>query len=196
MALVRHPLDVIVSNLDLAQEMGRFMPEMQPWLSRYPAPVEALAAAWAERTTALLDFAEANREATHLVRYEDLVAGPKAALSGVCDLLGVARMGGAEVVEAATAPARVGLGDWKTHAEGGFSASSVGRWQRVMSRRSAGALMAHLRQPMERLGFAPVPVPRALTREAAVKQFGAAARLAVAQSAAQAAVQSGAKASE
>ncbi len=187
-ALVRHPPDVITSNLDLAQKMGRFLPEMQPWLSRYPAPVEALAAAWADRTTALLDFADANPDASHLLRYEDMVAGPEAALGGVCDLLGVARMDGAQLAQAVAAPARIGLGDWKTLVESGISAGSVGRWQKAMSRRVAGPLMAHLRAPMERLGYAPLPVPRTLTRAEAVKQFGAAARLAVAQAAAASAV--------
>lgn len=179
--LVRHPLDVIVSNLDLAARMGRFMPEMASWLARHPAPVEALAAAWADRTLALLDFVEAQAGAAHLIRYEDMVAAPDATLGGVFDLLGVARLDGAALTAAVAAPARIGLGDWKAQGAEGFSAGSVGRWPKALSRRAAGALMEHLRVPMERLGYAPLPVPRRLTRADAIKQFGAAARLSLAQ---------------
>lgn len=175
--LVRHPLDVITSNLDLAQKMGRFLPEMQPWLTRYPAPVEALAAAWADRVTALLDVVEGNAAAC-LIRYEDLVADPVATLDKVCDLLGVARQDAGAWSAAVAAPGRVGLGDWKAAGAAGFSPASVGRWQRSLSRRVAGGLMAHLRAPMERLGYAPLPVPRKPTRDEALRQFSAAARLA------------------
>ena len=46
------------------------------------------------------------------------------------------------------------------------------------SRRTAGALMARLGPVMQRAGYDPVPVPRQTSRADAIKQFGAAARLA------------------
>lgn len=175
--MLRHPLDVIASNLDLAQRMGRYLPEMQPWLGRFAAPVEALAEAWADRTTAMLDFA-AGRADTVLYRFEDLLAHPEATLDPILDQLGVARMTLAEVAAALAAPTRPGLGDWKTLGEAGLNSAPVGRWQKVISRRVAGGLMARLAPVMQRAGYEPLPVLRMPARTEAIKQFGAAARLA------------------
>lgn len=175
--MVRHPLDVIASNLDLAQRMGRYLPEMQPWITRFAAPVEALAEAWADRTTAMLDFA-AGRADTVLYRFEDLLAHPEATLDPIFDQLGVARMKLAEVAAALAAQTRPGLGDWKTLGETGLNPAPVGRWQKVMSRRVAGGLMARLAPVMQRAGYEVLPVPRSPSREEAIRQFGAAARLA------------------
>ena len=178
--MLRHPLDVIASNLDLMQRMGRPMPEMLPYLARCPAPVEALAEAWAETTTALLDFAEGRADAV-IYRYEDLLAAPEATLARVTGLLGVAGMDIAAITRAVQAPARPGLGDWKTLGEAGLNPAPVGRWQKAISRRVAGALMVRLGPVMERAGYAPLPAPRLPSRAEAIRQFGAAARLASGQ---------------
>jgi hypothetical protein len=128
---------------------------------------------------ALADFVDGHPDAC-LIRYEDLVAGPEATLAPVYDLLGVARQDSGQIDAALAAPARIGLGDWKTWAEPGFSQGSVGRWQKVLSRRAAGGLMGHLAAPMARFGYAALPVPKPPTRSEALRQFGAAARLAAA----------------
>ena len=134
--MVRHPLDVIASNLDLAARMGRFMPELQPWLLRFPAPIAALAEAWADSTEALLAFVTA-QGAARLCRFEDLLATPEATLAPLYTLLGVAPQNLAAIHAAVAAPSRPGLGDWKTHAEAGLNPAPVGRWQKAMSRRVA-----------------------------------------------------------
>ncbi len=175
--MLRHPLDVIASNLDLAARMGRYMSEMQPWLARFPAPVEALAEAWVERTTVLLDFA-AGREDTVVCRFEDLLTKPEATLATVYNLLGVAPQKLSQITAAVAAPGRFGLGDWKVLGETGLNPAPVGRWQRAMSRRLAGSLMARLSPVMVRAGYEPVPVPRQPSRAEAIRQFGTAARLA------------------
>ena len=175
--MVRHPLDVIASNLDLMQRMGRPMPEMLPYLARFPAPVAALAEAWAERTTALLDFAEGRPDAM-TYRFEDLLAHPEATLAAILDLLGVARLTLSQIAAAVGAPTRPGLGDWKTLSEAALNPAPVGRWHKAISRRTAGALMARLGPVMARAGYEPLPVPRMPSRADAIRQFGAAARLA------------------
>ena len=175
--MLRHPLDVIASNLDLAQRMGRYLPEMQPWMMRFASPIEALAEAWADRTTAMLDFAT-GRTDTVLYRFEDLLAHPEATLDPIFDQLGVARMKLPEVAAALAAPTRPGLGDWKTLGEAGLNPAPVGRWQKVISRRVAGGLMARLAPVMQRAGYEALPVLRSPSRAEAIKQFGAAARLA------------------
>ena len=176
-AMLRHPLDVIASNLDLMQRMGRPMPEMLPYLARFPAPLEALAEAWAATTEALLTFAE-GRQDTVVYRFEDLLSAPEATLAPITGLLGVAALDLATIHAALAAPSRPGLGDWKTHGGAGLNPAPVGRWQKAMSRRAAGALMARLGPVMARAGYDPLPVPRTPTRAEAIKQFGAAARLA------------------
>jgi hypothetical protein len=157
--------------------MGRYLPDLQTYFARFPPPIEALADAWADRTEALLDFA-AGREDAVLYRFEDLLAHPEATLDPIFDLLGVGRMKLAEISAALAAPLRPGLGDWKTYGEAGLNPAPVGRWQKAISRRVAGQLMARLAPVMLRAGYEPVPVPRLPTRTEAIKQFGAAARLA------------------
>lgn len=175
--MVRHPLDVIASNIDLAQKMGRYPAEMQPYLARFPAPVEALANAWADTTEALLTFAEGRPDAV-VYRFEDLLADPEVVLGRIFTLLGVAPLTLDQINAAVAAPSRPGLGDWKTYGEPRLNPAPMGRWQKAISRRTAGALMTRLGPVMSRAGYDPVPVPRQPTRAEAIKQFGAAARLA------------------
>ena len=177
-AMVRHPLDVIASNIDLAAQMGRYSAEMQPYLARNPLPIEALAQAWAERTEALLDFVAVQGDAARLYRFEDLLATPEATLAPLYDLLGVARQNLAAINAAVAAPSRPGLGDWKTYGLPEITAVPVGRWQKAMSRRTAAALMGRLGPVMARLGYDVLPQPRLPTRAEAIKQFELAARLA------------------
>lgn len=175
--MVRHPLDVIASNLDLARQMGRFPAEMQPYLARFAAPIEALAEAWADTTEALLDFAQ-EREDTVVYRFEDLLIAPVETLDRLYDLLGVARQSLDQIDAAVSAPARPGLGDWKTYAEPKLNPAPIGRWQKAMSRRVAGALMARLGPVMVRAGYDPVTVPRVPSRADAIKHYAVAARMA------------------
>lgn len=175
--MVRHPLDVIASNLDLAQRMGRFMPEMQPYTARFSSPVEALAEAWADRTEALLNVADGRADAV-VYRFEDLLATPEATLAKIYTLLGVAPQSLEQITAAVAASSRPGLGDWKTYGEAGLNPAPVGRWQKAISRRQAGALMTRLGPVMARAGYDLLPVPRMPSRAEAIKQFGAAARLA------------------
>ena len=163
--------------LDLAARMGRYMPEMQPWLSHFPAPIAALAEAWADRTEALLAFAGARDDAV-VYRFEDLLVHPDGTLAPIYRLLGVSPQTLTEIGAAVAAPSRPGLGDWKTYGEPGLNPAPVGRWQKAMSRRVAAGLMARLGPLMQRLGYDVLPVPRSPSRADAIKQFGAAARLA------------------
>ena len=174
--LVRHPLDVIASNLDLAARMGRFMPEMDPYFAQHPIAIEALAAAWADRTQAMLDFAAAQGEAAVVARFEDLVADPVATLAPVFGLLDVAAMDAAQIAAAVVAPARPGLGDWKQGGEG-LTAAPVGRWTKTIPRRSAAGLMDRLGPLMARLNYEVLPQPRRPTRADAIRQMVVAARL-------------------
>ena len=179
--MLRHPLDTIASNLDLAARMGRFMPEMQPYLARFAAPVEALAAAWTDRTTAMLAFARSQGQAAVVYKFEDLITDPHTTLTPIYRLLGVAAQSQDQIAAAIAAPARPGLGDWKTHAEVQLTQGPVGRWQKAISRRTAAGLMAGLQPLMTELGYDPVRVPRTPSRDEAIKQFGAALRLAAAK---------------
>ncbi len=135
--MVRHPLDVIASTLDLAARMGRFMPEMRLWLSRFTTPVEALAQARADRTDALPAFAEAQGEAACLYRFEDLLAAPVETLTPLCTLLGAEPQSLTATTQADADPSCPGPGDWKTYAEPQLNPAPVGRWKR----RCRGALL-------------------------------------------------------
>lgn len=175
--MLRHPLDVIASNLDLARQMGRFPMEMQPYLARFAAPVEALAEAWADTADAMLTFAQGRDDAV-VYRFEDMLTKPVDTLTPVYALLGVEPQTLDQINAAVAAPARPGLGDWKTYGETSLNPQPIGRWQKVIPRRVAGALMARLGPVMARAGYDPVPVPRMPSRAEAIKQFAVAARMA------------------
>ena len=136
-----------------------------------------MAQAWADTTEALLTFAEGRTDAV-VYRFEDLLAGPEVTLGRIYDLLGVAGQSRDQIDAAVAAPSRPGLGDWKTYGEAGLNPAPVGRWQKAISRRTAGGLMARLGPVMTRAGYDVLPVPRQPSRADAIKQFGAAARLA------------------
>ncbi len=175
--MLRHPLDVIASNLDLARQMGRFPMEMQPYLARFSAPVEALAEAWADTTQAMLNFAQWRDDAV-VYRFEDMLTKPVDTLTPLYTLLGVEVQTLQQINAAVAAPARPGLGDWKTYAETSLRSEPVGRWQKIIPRRLAGALMTRLGPVMVRAGYDPVHVPRLPSRAEAIKQFAVAARMA------------------
>jgi len=176
-AVVRHPLDTIASNLDLASRLGRFLPELQPFLSAHPAPVEALAAAWVDRTEAQLALVASEGPAACLYRYEDMIAAPAATLAPVFALLGTDALDNDQIAAALQSAPRRGLGDWKTYATSGATGSPVGRWTKTLSKQAVGQIVPRLAPLMERLGYEVPRMPKRGTRAQSIKQFEIATRL-------------------
>lgn len=179
-ALVRHPLDTIASNLDLAARLGRFLPEMAPFLARNASPAAALAAAWVDRTEAQLAMLERQGDAACLIRFEDMVADPAETLAPVFTLLGAECPDAAQIAVMMAEQPRLGLGDWKTYASAAITSAPVDRWKQALSRQAVADVVPTLAPLMDRLGY---PVPRFTkrpTRAQAIRQFQMASQMAAA----------------
>lgn len=81
----------VVADAVRANPWGLQGQGLAPYLLIYPGnSVAALAAYWANSAEQLIEFEHANREVTHRVRYEDVVAHPDQALATVRATLGLA----------------------------------------------------------------------------------------------------------
>jgi hypothetical protein len=92
--MVRNPLDVIVSVKDLFDGMDRILPEMHVFVRRHTSLFDAYAEAWIDRMEALGRFMAARPDDCLLIRYEDVVADPLAALTALTGFMDVAPAGG------------------------------------------------------------------------------------------------------
>ncbi len=146
----RHGMDVAASMRDLVEKTGGYVDELQPYLRRYPQPLEAFAHAWVDTASAVADLAEADPDAISL-RYEDLSADPLVEFRRVFEFLGET-WEDSLLAEALSETGKVGFGDWKTYARGAIDRSSVGRWKTLGS--PVQAMLAEVCNPtLERLGY-------------------------------------------
>ena len=128
--LLRHPLDVVVSMQELFARSQRFPDEVHRYIRNEPNLGVALAQAWADITTRLLDFAERRAADTVVVRYEALVAQPEVEAARLFDALGLAPA--PDAVRGAFAEnAPVGFGDWKLLERVQVDQRSVGRYTQL-----------------------------------------------------------------
>jgi hypothetical protein len=155
--LVRHPLDVLVSTRELFEKMGVYPFEFHDYVQRYPAPMEAIAHAWADTNAEAERLAEARPDLVVRLRYEDLVADPVSALKGVFSALGLETDTPALVDRAMGADVRIGLGDWKTYERPQIDATSVSRWKELPEPLVA-RIAAVVRPLAERLGYHDLPL--------------------------------------
>jgi protein-tyrosine sulfotransferase len=163
--LVRHGLDAAASTEELFAKTGAWFAELHAYLRTEHRPLVALARAWADGTTALLDLRDRRPGQVHVVRYEDLVADPVSSVGALLAFLGLPDPG--DLVGAALArPAEPGFGDWKTWATRAVHTDSVGRW-RKLDRALVGAMLEACAPVLARAGYPPVP---ALDAEAARKR--------------------------
>ena len=169
--VLRHGLDVAVSLQELVQRSGAFLAELFPYASRDPDVVSAMATAWCDVTTALLDLAERRRDVV-VVRYESLAHDPDAVVRTLFEGLSLdtvpVRPGSAQAV---------GFGDWKTWSRGSVDASSVGRWRRAIPRAQQPAMVARVNPVLERAGYDAEPVPKPVGAEDAQRRLELALRL-------------------
>lgn len=129
LVILRHGLDVVVSLHDLVERIGVFPEELHPYIARTPRPLEAFAHAWADVTTDLLALAE-RRDDVVVVRYEELVAQPGAALGAALEGLGLSTDVDA-LLATAFASDVPGMGDWKTYQSSRVHTDAVGRWSQL-----------------------------------------------------------------
>ncbi len=154
--VLRHGLDVATSINELCARNGRYLEELHAYIRRFPAPIEAFAECWLDVTRALRELAAREPEGTLVVRYEDLLADPKAQLARICTFLGEDCPD--DLIENALAARdTLGLGDWKTYNEGKLSAASVERWK-TLPADIVSSLAPRLNPLLVECGYAPLPV--------------------------------------
>lgn len=168
--VVRHPLDVVCSIKELTDKMGIYFPELHEYVRRYPAPLEAFAHAWNDLNLGLISLPERNPELAFILKYDDLVADPGAAIGAMLEFLGLPTDVDAMIGAAMGGSESVGFGDWKTYQRKGIDRSSVGRWA-SLDPNTISNLTAIVGDTMERLGFDPVESEEAIDDEEARRRY-------------------------
>ena len=99
----------------------------------------------------LMRHLEANRDGSHVVRYEDLVLDPAATLEGVLDYLGLER--GAGVVSAMREPVLDSGPEGETHRTTASADRSIGRWRADLSADLRARCQEELGPLLAQLGY-------------------------------------------
>jgi hypothetical protein len=177
LCLVRNPLDVVASNLDLARAMGAELPELFALTRGINGPHDAIARAWIDRQTALDAFAARHAADCLRLRYEDLLAAPEATLHGILGFAGLAGDPAAMIAAAFSETARIGLGDFRIHESAGLKPPVENAWRQRLPRAAAARIVPLVAPLMLAHGYAVPRVPPQPDRATAIRQFEMAARL-------------------
>ena len=177
LCIVRNPLDVVASNLDLARTVGAQLPELYAMTRGTNAEVDGIARAWIARQTALDAFVARHGEHCLTLRYEDLLAEPAATLARILGFVG--RDGDpAAMIAAAFAPeARIGLGDFRINETAGLRPPVENGWRKRLPRAATARIVPLLAALMAAHGYAVPKVPAAPDRDMAIRQFQLAAQM-------------------
>ena len=175
--LTRHPLDVVGSNMDLAEVMGAQLTDIHALTKDVNSPHEGLARAWINRAEALKGFAERNAGTCLQLRYEDLLESPDATLEKLWQFMGLKADAAALRREAFVRVPQVGLGDYKVNATTDIQPLKKNGWRKKIPPAALSRIVPLLAPMMERLGYEVPRVPKPLAREDAVRQFTMAANL-------------------
>jgi hypothetical protein len=177
LCLVRNPLDVVASNVDLARTMGARLTELYAATAGINAEHDGIARAWIERQAALDAFAARHSGDCLSLRYEDLLAAPEAALSGILAFLGLAGDPAAMIAAAFSGNSRIGLGDFRIDGTKGLNPPVENGWRKRLPPAAIARIVPLLAPLMERHGYKVPKVPAPLSREVAIRQFELAARM-------------------
>lgn len=177
LCLVRNPLDVVASNIELARNMGARLTELHVATRGVNAECDGIAQAWIDRQTALDAFAARNPQSCLSLRYEDLLTAPDAELGRILDFLGL-QGDPAQMVEAAfSGEARIGLGDFRIDGTKGLNPPVENAWRKRMSPAAISRIVPMLAPLLEKHGYKVPKVPAPLSRDVAIRQYELAARM-------------------
>lgn len=153
--VLRHGLDVACSLKEFSDDLQSYITELHNYIKIYQQPYEAFAHAWADITSDILDFAETYKDKCHIVKYEDLVAGPDAGLKAMTEFIGIDAhpQTAAEILEDRNVG---GIGDWKSFKKTKVETSSLARWQKDLPDSTTEMLAPIVNPVLERAGYDPV----------------------------------------
>jgi hypothetical protein len=173
--LIRNPLDTIASNLDLMATMGAQLPELFALTRGINSPVEGLAQAWVNRIEAMDRFIARNREACHVLRYEDFLEDPRGELTRLFAFMGIGGQTDDIIATAFSGSSRIGLGDFRIHETAGLKPPTKDGWRKRLPRAAASRIVPIIAPLMERHGYVVPKLPKPPKRGDAVRQFTMAA---------------------
>ena len=173
----RNPLDVVVSNLALAQVMGAQLHDLFDRTREINSPHEGIAVAWADRAAALRAFAQRHPEDVCLLRYEDLTNHPHETLTRVLAFLGVAPVAERMIVDAFAGAPRTGLGDFNFDGTTTIRPAQEKAWRNKIPAGALARIIPILQEQMEEAGYEVPKAPRMPSRANSVRQFQMAAAL-------------------
>lgn len=175
--LVRNPLDVVASNMDLARTMGAELTDLFALAGGCNSPHEGIARAWVDRMRALDAFAERNAGACHRLRYEDLTTEPGPTLAGLFDFMGVPTDPAQVIAGAFARPPRFGLGDFRVNETTEIRPPNPNAWRKRLPPNAAARIIPLVAPLMEAHGYKVPKARKVPQREDAVRQFIMAASL-------------------
>lgn len=157
--LYRHCFDVIGSGLD-ASPWGLMGYGFEQFAGRLGGNnVAALAAYWAEHTSRILQFEQANSDRCLRVYYERLAAQPEQTAAEIFAFLGIDKVPGITGLVFAAAPYENGAdgpGDHKIKATSKINAGSVGRGVRIPVDMVPAPQLAAINMLLAELGYTQV----------------------------------------
>jgi len=169
--LLRHPLDVIASNRDLAKTMGATLPELSEATRDPVSPFDGYAHAWVKVTRAIVDFSRRHPDECHVLRYEELLADPESRLDALLDFMKVPTSATECIEEAFRKPRSIGLGDYRVHETDGIRPPVKDGWRRRLPPAAAARAADIVGPLMEELGYQKPKMPRPPKREEAIRQY-------------------------
>jgi hypothetical protein len=175
--LVRNPLDVVASNMDLAATMGAQLSDIFAMTRGQSSPHEGLLAAWIDRTNAMDAFAERHNEDCYSLRYEDLVSAPEQALQKIMDFMALDCDPVNQIKTAFSQEAAIGLGDFRIDETTEIRPLEKNIWRKRLPRNAASRMIPMAAGLMERHGYTVPKAIRAPDRDVAIKQFKMAVEL-------------------
>lgn len=168
----RHPLDVIASNVELAQVMGAPLSDLWQMTRNSDCPYEGLARAWSDRSRALIDFSKRNEDDCFSMSYEDLTSDPQATLGRLMEFMGLEQEAATTILESVfNHQPQIGLGDFRTNEMNEIRPPSPNGWRKRLPRTVVSRMLPHMAAEMESLGYSVPNSPPTPTREDAVRQF-------------------------
>lgn len=175
--LIRNPLDVIASNLDLAKVMGAWLDDLYRAMGEEPNQLIGLARAWIDRMTALEGFFQRHGDACYRLRYEDLTSDTLGSMAALYDWIGVAPKGKDLIENALNGTSRLGLGDFRFNEMDAIRPPDPKGWRKRLPPATAGRIVPMLAPLMEANGYNVPKLPRPPSREDAIRQFVMATQL-------------------
>lgn len=175
--LERNPLDVIVSNIGLAEVMGAQLTELFEQTRETNSPHIGIAKAWAERAEAMRHLKAVLSDDVCYLRYEDLTGDPKAELNKVFEFLEVEPCADTAIENAFSTDPVVGLGDFNINTTRGIRPPKKNAWRGKIPPAALARIIPIVAEQMCLAGYDVPRAPSVNNREDAVRQLQMAAAL-------------------